>query len=176
MTKNAEVANHSNIMAKNPKLDNNYKSYYNTILFLKSFPNNFYYLLTNEENVSDYDITQDLFKTEEDGSAMRKTDDLGDDKKYEDEEEEDSQGELPVTIFKVPDIIVPPIFPKLYYYERYAECKDEKIIYTIIGVKYTEADIKKKLIDAENYIKETNDVKRSDYKSKEDKLKLFANG
>ena len=173
LTKNAEVANHSNIMAKNPKLDNNYKSYYNTILFLKSFPNNFYYLLTNEENVSDYDITQDLFKTEEDGSAMRKTDDLGDDKKYEDEEEEDSQGELPVTIFKVPDIIVPPIFPKLYYYERYAECKDEKIIYTIIGVKYTEAEIKKKLIDAENYIKETNDVKRSDYKSKEDKLKLL---
>lgn len=173
LVKNAEVANHSNIMAKNPKLDNNYKSYYNTILFLKGFPKIFYFLLTNEENISDYDITQDLFRTEEDGTSIRKTDGSSDENKYEDEEEDEAQGELPTSVFKVTDIIVPPIFPKLYYYERYAECKDDKIIYTIIGVKYTEADIKKKIIEAENYLKKTNEVKRSDYSSKEGKLKLM---
>ena len=173
LIKNAEVANHSNIMAKNPKLDNNYKSYYNTILFLKGFPKIFYFLLTNEENISDYDITQDLFRTEEDGTSIRKTDGSSDENKYEDEEEDEAQGELPTSVFKVTDIIVPPIFPKLYYYERYAECKDDKIIYTIIGVKYTEADIKKKIIEAENYLKKTSDVKRSDYSSKEGKLKLM---
>ena len=80
----------------------------------------------------DYDITQDLFKTEEDGSAMRKTDDLGDDKKYEDEEEEDSQGELPVTIFKVPDIIVPPIFPNFIIMRDMQNAKMKKLFIQLL--------------------------------------------
>ena len=122
-------------------------------------------MLSNEEGVIDHDITQDLFKREGSDTKIRATDDLEDDKKYEDEEDEGKEEEI--SIFKVPDIIVPPIFPRLLYYERWHAIKDDKVSYNIKGVKYNEGDIKDKILKVEKYLKETDAVVRKNYSVKE---------
>ncbi len=165
LLKNAEVANHSNIDARNPKLKTKYKSYFSLVTFLKKFPIDLFKMLSNEEGVIDHDITQDLFKREGSDTKIRATDDLEDDKKYEDEEDEGKEEEI--SIFKVPDIIVPPIFPRLLYYERWHAIKDDKVSYNIKGVKYNEGDIKDKILKVEKYLKETDAVVRKNYSIKE---------
>jgi len=170
LLKNAEVANHSDITASNPKLDNNYKNYRNTISFFKIFPSDLYNLFNSSENVSDFDITQDLFKTNEGGGGVRNTDVISEDEDEDDNEnttDDNNEDKLPESIFKVPDIVVLPIFPSLQYYERTAFFQKEKVIFHIVGTKYSKEEIKKKLEIAENYIIETELVVRKNFNGNE---------
>ena len=45
---------------------------------IKKLPQVIYNFLTNEENITDNEITQDLFKIEDDGSGIRETDKISD--------------------------------------------------------------------------------------------------
>jgi len=167
LLKNAEVANHSDIAARNPKLDNNYKNYSNTISFFKNFPKDLYTLLSSSEDISDFDITQDLFKINEVGQGIRNTDEILDEEEDENSEEfdiEKNENKIPQSLFKVPDIIVPPIFPSLKYYERNHSIEKGKVVYRIVGVKYLKEDVLKKLEDAEKYVKDTEQIERKNFK------------
>ncbi len=165
LIKNAEHANHSMISASNKKLDTNYKSYYNLIVNIKKLPSIIYSFLTNEENVTDNEITQDLFRIEDEGNGIRETDKLSDN--YDEDDDTTAEDEKTKSIFGVNDIVVPPIFESLRYYDRDSESKNEKIFYTVKGKKYDQKEILKMLSDAEEYIEVTKKIEREKHSSLE---------
>lgn len=160
LIKNSEHANHSTISAMNKKLETNYKGFYNLIVNIKKLPQVIYNFLTNEENITDNEITQDLFKIEDDGSGIRETDKISDD--Y-DEDDDGVNDEKAKSIFGVNDIVVPPIFESLRYYDRDSETKNEKIFYSVKGKKYNQKDILNLLSEAEKYVEITQKIEREKY-------------
>ena len=160
--KNAEKANHSDISARNKKLERNYKSYTNTVVFLRKFANNLFNILSNQENVKDFEVTQDLFKIESEGGGLRRTDQISEEIEDGDIEEQEVE-----SIFGVSDIIVPPIFESLKYYDKFSISNNSKLTFQIIGQKYNKEEILKKIKEVENYIDATEKVKRSDYSDQE---------
>ena len=160
LVKNAEQANHSDITAGNKKLKRNYKNGYALIAFLKSFPNKFYNLIKNEENIIDNESTQDLFKIDSSGSGIRETDELSD-------ENEEGEKDITEDSSAVSDIIIPPIFESLRYYDQVTKEIDGKVIFLLEGVKYKKDEIKKILTSAQDYIDNSNKIDRSKYNEKE---------
>tara|TARA_B100001093_G_C26779193_1_gene993789 strand:- start:796 stop:1701 length:906 start_codon:yes stop_codon:yes gene_type:complete len=160
LVKNAEQANHSDITANNKKLKRNYKNGYALIAFLKSFPSKFYNLIKNEENVIDNESTQDLFKIDSSGAGIRETDELSD------QNDEESEGPVESSS-SVSDIVIPPIFESLKYYEQDSKETDGKITFLLKGVKYKKDEIKNILTAAQNYIDSTSKIERSKYQDKE---------
>lgn len=160
LVKNAEQANHSDITAGNKKLKRNYKNGYALIAFLKSFPNKFYNLIKNEENIIDNESTQDLFKIDSSGSGIRETDELSD-------KNEEGEKDLTENLSAVSDIIIPPIFESLRYYDQVTKETDGKVIFLLEGVKYKRDEIKKILTSAQDYIDNSNKIDRSKYNEKE---------
>lgn len=160
--KNAEKANHSDISSRNKKLERNYKSYTNTVIFLRKFANSLFNILSNQENVKDFEVTQDLFKIESEGGGLRRTDQISEEIEDGDFEEQEVE-----SIFGVSDIIVPPIFESLKYYDKHSTSNNSKLTFQIIGQKYNKEEILKKIEEVENYIAATEKIKRSDYSDQE---------
>ena len=160
LVKNAEQANHSDITAGNKKLKRNYKNGYALIAFLKSFPFKFYNLIKNEENVIDNESTQDLFKIDSSGAGIRETDELSE------EEEENDEG-LVESASAISDIIVPPIFESLKYYEQDSKEAGGKVTFSLRGVRYEKDEIKKTLTNAQDYVDNATNIERSKYENEE---------
>jgi len=75
---------------------------------------------------------------------------------------------------KVTHIIVPPIFPGLKKYTVSEKNeKDGTVSYEIKGIEYTEKEIKTKIISAEKYINDCQQIDITKYKSKEESKKLL---
>jgi len=151
--KHAEQANHSEISADNWKLKDEYKGYKPIIRLSKSITTKLYNLITSENLEEDYEATQDLFQIDEKDKGQ-KPDVAGGTEVEEDIEEipEDT---------KITDIIVPPIIESLKPYEVTQKNEgDGTITLNVNGVTYKEKDIKRKIEDAQKYLK---DVKKIDY-------------
>ena len=160
LVKNAEQANHSDITARNKKLQRNYKNGYALIAFLKSFPFKFYNLIKDEENVIDNESTQDLFKINSSGPGIRETDELSE------QQEDDNEG-LVENSSAISDIIVPPIFESLKYYEQDSKEVEGKVVFSLQGVKYKKDEIKNVLTNAQDYVDSATNVERSKHENKE---------
>ena len=89
-----------------------------------------------------WESTQDLFKIDSSGAGIRETDELSE------QEEENDEGLVEGTS-AISDIIVPPIFESLKYYEQDSKEAGGKVTFSLQGVRYKKDEIKKILTNCE---------------------------
>jgi len=184
--KHAEQANHSDISSDNWKLREKYKNYKKIIQLSKKITTDLYSLISLEDTEDDFDSTQDLFKVEEEDQENEAGNkDEGQDQENEagnKDEGQDQENEAgnkdetnnKISKEKVTHIIVPPIFPGLKKYTVSEKNeKDGTVSYEIKGIEYTEKEIKTKIISAEKYINDCQQIDITKYKSKEESKKLL---